>query len=398
MTVIGRLTALLGSEAVDTAADIPVARPWSTETAAAVLRVAHEVGWQVRIQGNGSWMPADAPADLALSTAGLVRVIDLVPNDLVVTVEAGIPCSTLDAALAEHGVWLPFDAPGDARRTVGSIIATGTAGPLRLTFGAVKDQILGLVAVTGEGRVVRAGGRVVKNVAGYDLSRLLAGSFGAFGVAAHLHLRLRALPRADSTWLATGPRDDLFDAAAELEASDCRPSALEIISPEAAGAADWALAVRSLGSPAAVEADAALIRSIVPGASEIGGPDAGDLWREIRRRAGEHPVTIRAGALPEGVESIVEEIEHALGPGWLSAGPTHGALRWSGDPDPATLILLRRRLAAREVPVTLERAPWPVRAQVGHFGAYREGVGPLVSELRRVFDPGGRLVVPLEVA
>src|SRR5512145_510230 len=148
MTVAGRLTALLGEAAVDIGADIPVARPWSVETAAAVMRVAHEAGWRVRIQGTGRWTPPDAPADVALSTVSLARVVDLAPDDLVVTAEGGLSCTELDRVLAERGVWLPLDPPGGLERTIGSVVATGTWGPLRLGFGPIRDQILGLTAVT----------------------------------------------------------------------------------------------------------------------------------------------------------------------------------------------------------------------------------------------------------
>jgi len=395
VTVAGRLTALLGPDAVDTAAAPPLARPQSIDAAAAVVRVAHEAGWRIRIQGTGSWIPPDAPADLALATGGLVRMTDLAPDDLVATVEAGIGLDALDGALAESGVWLPLDPPGSLRRSLGSIVATGTWGALRQGFGPIRDHLLGVTAIIGDGSIVRAGGRVVKNVAGYDLSRAIAGSFGAFGIIVELHMRLRVRPRADTTWIVTGARDDLFEMAIALAATTCRPTAFEIVSPATRDGTSWTLALRLTGAPPAVEADTAIIRSVASSAAELQGAPAAAFWQDVRKTATRTAVTLRIGALPDGVESTLEEVEHALGEAWATAGPAHGGLRWSGEVAAPALSTLRRHLAAREIPLAIERAPWPVRSSVGHFGAYREGVPLLTRELKRAFDPGDRFVVPL---
>lgn len=395
MTIAGRLAALLGPDAVDTSAAPPLARPRSIDAAAAVVRVAHEAGWRIRVQGTGSWIPPDAPADLALATGGLSRVTDLAPDDLVATVEAGIGLDALDSTLAECGTWLPLDPPGSLRRSMGSIVATGTWGALRQGFGPLRDHLLGVTAIIGDGSIVRAGGRVVKNVAGYDLSRAIAGSFGAFGIIVELHLRLRVRPRADTTWIVTGARDDLFEMAIALAATTCRPAAFEIVSPATRDASSWALALRLAGPPASVEADTAIVRTVTRGAVEVQGAPAAAFWQDVRQAATRTGVTLRIGALPEGVESTLEEVEHALGDAWATAGPAHGGLRWSGEASAPALATLRRHLAAREMPLAIERAPWSVRSAVGHFGAYREGVPLLTRELRRAFDPGDRFVVPL---
>jgi len=395
VTIAGRLTALLGRDAVDAAAAPPVARPQSVDAAAAVVRVAHEAGWRIRVQGAGRWIPADAPADLALATSGLTRVVNLAPDDLVATVEAGIALDALDGALAECGAWLPLDPPGPLGRSLGSIVATGTWGALRQGFGPVRDHLLGVTAIIGDGSIVRAGGRVVKNVAGYDLGRAIAGSFGAFGIIVELHLRLRIRPRADTTWIVTGARDDLFEMAIALAATTCRPAAFEIVSPAAANGPSWMLALRLAGSPAAVEADTAIVRSVASSAVELHGTPAAAFWQDVRQAATRTAVTLRIGALPDGVETTLEEVEHSLGEGWATAGPAHGGLRWSGEVGSSALVTLRRRLAAREMPLAIERAPWPVRSAVGHFGAYREGAALLTRQLRRAFDPGDVFVVPL---
>jgi len=105
------------------------------------------------------------------------------------------------------------------------------------------------------------------------------------------------------------------------------------------------------------------------------------------------PVTFRIGGVPAASDELLDLLQHQVGDEWISAAPAAGAIRWSGDATVDRLQRLRRTLAALEVPLTLERAPWAVRTAVGHFGAYREGAGPLVAGLRRTFDPGGALVV-----
>jgi glycolate oxidase FAD binding subunit len=171
--VLERLRALLGPDAVTRdPAGLPRATPDSAEGVALTCRLAHDERWRVRVEGHGSWVPGDAPADLVLCTRGLDRIPSVSPADLVATVEAGVPMDALARRLAEDGMWLALDAPGRPERTVGSVVATATAGPLRAGFGPVRDHVLGCAVVTGDGRIVKPGGRVVKNVAGYDLTKL----------------------------------------------------------------------------------------------------------------------------------------------------------------------------------------------------------------------------------
>ncbi len=396
LAIVRRIRSLLGSEAVvDTdAAGMPRAAPRTEEGVALVLQAAAQEGWRVRVQGHGSWVPADAPADLALSTRGLERVSRLDAADLVATVEAGVPWDDLQRALAEHGAWVAADPPGEGR-SVGSVVATATAGPLRTGFGAVRELVLGVTLVTGEGRLVRAGGRVVKNVAGYDLTKLAAGSFGSFGVVTSLNLRLRAVPRADLTLVASGERDALVDAARAILEAGVTPGALELLSPLAARREAWTLAVRHLGTPAAVEAD----RLATSGAAglvwePLEAAQAHRFWRAALSEAARHPVTLRIGVLPAAMDEALDLLAHHLDEHWVMASIGAGVLRWAGEAAAQRLRLLRHAAAQQEMPVTLERAPWGLREEVGHFGAYREGVGSLVRALREAFDPAGVLVLP----
>src|SRR2546426_11703015 len=157
----------LGDDAVEIAGGpdaVPRVAPASPDAVALLLGTAREEGWHVRLEGAGTWLPADAPADLALTTRRLDRVPAIEPQDLSATAEAGIGCDVLRQQLADRGTWLALDPPGLAGRTLGSLVATATSGPLRQGLGAVRDHLLGVTFVTGDGRVVQSGGKVVKNV------------------------------------------------------------------------------------------------------------------------------------------------------------------------------------------------------------------------------------------
>ncbi len=397
LNIVRRVRSLLGADAVvDTdASGMPRVAPQNEEGVALVVQAAATEGWRVRVEGAASWVPPDAPADLALTTRGLARVVRLDAADLVATVEAGVPWSELQRALAEAGVWVAADPPGEAR-TVGSVAATATGGPLRTGFGGVRDQVLGTTLVTGEGRLVRAGGRVVKNVAGYDLTKLVTGSFGSFGIVTSVHLRLRAVPRADLTLIAAGERDALLDAGRAMLDAGVTPAALELLSPLAAGRETWTLAVRLVGSAPTVDAD----RDRVSGVSatrfaELNAPDAKRFWRAALLGSCRTPVTLRLGVLTAAMDDALDLLAHHLNEAWTMAGIGAGGLRWAGTAPADRIRLLRHAAAQREMPLTLERAPWAIREQVGHFGAYREGIGQLVGALREAFDPAGVLVVPL---
>src|ERR671921_1844306 len=261
--IFARLRALLGTTGVERDPQgVPRASPDSSDALSLVCRLAHEEGWKIRVEGRGTWLAPDAPADLVVSTRALEQIVSVSPADLVATVQAGASLDALRRRLADYGMWLAVDPPGRPERSIGSIIATATAGPLRHGFGPVRDHVLGCTVATGDGRLVNAGGKVVKNVAGYDLTKLQVGGFGGFGIIAEVHLRLRALPRADVTLLARGPRDALTSGGRDVVAANLLPAALELMSPALAAEADWVLGARFVGTDAAVQADTRRLASV----------------------------------------------------------------------------------------------------------------------------------------
>jgi len=173
----------------------------NVESTASLVEWLHENREPFRIVGNGTWLGAGrpVPASRHLSVQPITGVVEYVPGDLTMTVRAGTRHAELDAITRREGQWLGLDPVMCAGGTIGATIATASAGPLVHSIGAVRDIVLGLETVAGNGIVSRGGGKVVKNVAGYDLVRLHTGAFGTLGIITEVSLRLRALPEVDET-------------------------------------------------------------------------------------------------------------------------------------------------------------------------------------------------------
>jgi glycolate oxidase FAD binding subunit len=229
-----------------------------------------------------------------LATEGLDRILEHEAGDLTCTVEAGIRLSALNAALAKHGQRLSLDPPGDP--TIGAALAGSLSGPLRHRFGGPRDLVLGVTLVLGDGTIANAGGKVVKNVAGYDLARLVCGSRGRLALIARASFRLHPLPRASRTLVAE-PRD-VPGAVAALLRSHVQPSALDVLHP-------GRVAVLFEGSERAVEAQLAAARKLV------GGAEAGpEVWDESRRRQASAGGRVRfePGRLAEALSDMSEAV------------------------------------------------------------------------------------------
>jgi glycolate oxidase FAD binding subunit len=211
--------------------------PRTKEEVAAVLVAAGEAGLPVTPWGGGTRMAIGSPPNrigLVLGLKRLDRILEHEPGDLTVTVEAGLPFETLQAALGRHGQWLSLDAGASARSTVGGMLASDASGPRRHLYGTARDLVIGLTVVMADGSLVHGGGKVVKNVAGYDLPKLYVGSFGTLGVLVEATLKLR--PRVDVDRLVVARFDRLKAAGAGARAvlgSDLIPSALELADGEA---------------------------------------------------------------------------------------------------------------------------------------------------------------------
>jgi FAD/FMN-containing dehydrogenase len=285
-------------------------RPSSVAEASEILAAAHADGRRLRV---GDDLTAD----------GLSAILEHEAGDLTCTVEAGVRLSHLRAELARHGQRLSLDPPGDP--TVGALLATNASGPLRHRFGAPRDLVLGVTLVLADGTVASAGGKVVKNVAGYDLARLVCGSRGRLALIARASFRLHPLPRATRTLVV--PTDDAAGVVSTLRRSLLEPSALDLLYP-------GRVAVLFEGAERAVEAQLARARLLV------GGEEAGlELWDESRERqeSARGRVRFDPGRLADALAGMSEALVRP------AAGVAHTRDRAAGEQgDDAIARLLDR--------------------------------------------------------
>lgn len=179
--------------------------------------------------------PAREPVPLSL--AKLARVVDYPARDMTVTVEAGIRIDTLAEQLQAEGQQLPVDVAQSNRATLGGVVATNTSGPRRFGYGTMRDYVIGVTGVTAGGREFHGGGRVVKNVAGYDMCKLMVGSLGTLAVISQLTLKLKPIPQQSSAlWGSFASFDDIERVLVALQHSGARPVVLDVLTPSAARA------------------------------------------------------------------------------------------------------------------------------------------------------------------
>jgi glycolate oxidase FAD binding subunit len=253
----------------------------STEQASAVLAAAHGEGRRLRI---GDDLTAD----------GLDRILEHDPGDLTCTVEAGVRLSELQSALAAAGQRLSLDPPGDP--TIGAVLARNASGPLRHRFGAPRDLVLGVTLVLADGTIASAGGKVVKNVAGYDLARLVCGSEGRLAFIARASFRLHPLPKASRTLVVE--TDDAARTVALLLGSQLQPSAVDVLHP-------GRVAVLFEGSERAVAAQLEATPALV------GGDEADTaVWDESRERQAAARGRVRFG--PGDLHTTLETLTEAV--------------------------------------------------------------------------------------
>jgi glycolate oxidase FAD binding subunit len=365
--------------------------------------------------GAGSWLEAAGlprhGADLVVSTRRLDRLLSFDPDDLVATVQAGHPLARLGPALAERGEFWPVDPlGGDA--TVGAVLATGSSGPLAAGFGWTRDNVLGLTVACADGRVIRPGGRggrVVKNVAGYDLVRLFTGSWGTLGVIAESHLRLAPRPQADRTIAVFADEPEtLLTLARAFDMAPLGPAACEMLSPAAAGplgveANRWQMWARWLGSARAVGAASARAR-VVAASARADAEERTDAWARIttiEEKVGA-PLALRWQGLPTALRDGLRLTRAFLGgqtPPAVTA-PALGRLwmwvpaaTWDSAPPGVwadRVARFRQEAERRGAWLVVEKAPIEVRSTVGISGE-PGAAARIFSGLKQAFDPQGVL-------
>jgi len=298
----------------------------------------------LRLRGGGSKdFYGNEPRGELLDTRRYAGIVDYEPSELVLTARGGTALAEVEAALAERGQCLPFEPPHFGAATLGGCIAAGLSGPRRAAAGALRDFVLGIKLIDGRGRVLEFGGRVMKNVAGYDVSRLVAGSLGTLGVIAEASVKVLPRPPAECTL-----RFEMAQAAA-LDAMN--RWAAQPLPISATAWHDGALYVRLAGSAAAVQA----------AAPRLGGLEVADsvsFWRAIREQthaffAGETPlwrIAVPSASAPLALAGA-QLIEWSGGLRWLRSSLSAPEIRAAATRGQATLFRTRDKSAGVFTPL-----------------------------------------------
>jgi glycolate oxidase FAD binding subunit len=390
--------------------------PGSVDEVRAVVEVAAAAGAPVMPWGGGTAAAVGTPPSrtgLVLGLGRLARILEHEPGDLTVTVEAGLTLAALQAALRAQGQWLSLDPPQADRATLGGIVAANAAGPRRHLYGTARDLVIGLTVVGADGALVRGGGKVVKNVAGYDLPKLFIGSYGTLGVIVTVTLKLRPLP--DDERLVAVAFERLKDAAAAARAllgSDLIPNAVDLADTEGLAAMGLdlpAAAALLVGFDGLPEQVAWQCDELARLASAFGGHTArvlpAEAWPRLAhgvRAAWSTPAAVmRLVVLPAAVADVMEQgagaaRQRGLPSAWTAhagVGIVTGALAIPPAPDGFTAVVSvledwRRLARSAGGFAILEWAPLPVKSAVPVWDD-PGGAGRIMQRIKTQLDPHG---------
>lgn len=375
--------------------------PGTEAEVAGILAAAAAHGAAVIPRGAGSSQDLGNPperAGVVLSLERLNRVLAYNPADMTITVEAGMPLADLQALAARHGQTLALDPPRAARATIGGLVATGASGPRRMAYGGMRDLLLGTRIAMTDGTVVKTGGRVVKNVAGYDMNKLVNGSLGTLGVITEVTLKLRPLPAVTLTGIIGFP--DTAAALTTAEAllnSELLPAAVVVLSPgasrrlEAGGPVALAVALEETAENVAYQ----LERLTALAGKRIhmltGGGEAA-FWNRVSDYGDLYGHGFRLK-----VNTTIADVVNHLQTGSLLDGIAYvgtGTVMLYGSDTPGTpgqmaeaAESVMARAAAAGGSAVLESAPLPVRRLLDVWGPPRPE-WKLMRGLKERFDPG----------
>ncbi len=389
------------------------------------ITIANDQHLRILPVGSGTkldWGGLVSRADVVVSTAKLDQIVEHCVGDLTVTVEAGVNYQQLQAILAKEGQFLAIDPAYADVATVGGIVATGSAGSLRHRYNGVRDMCLGIEFVRSDGQVVKAGGRVVKNVAGYDLMKLLTASYGTLGVISSLTFRLYPLPEYTQVVVLTGEDAAIAQAQKIISASVLTPVTFDLLSRSAIAALGYgdrtglALQFANLKSSVIDQGDRLyqIAKTLGLQIQIIGAAEVDDFWQRLnqvfwqpKRRQilsqENHDVVCKFGLLPTSAISMIQqcqqiwtEQEHHL---QIHLGSGLGILRLENIPDlaiaSAQIEQVREITQASSGFLTILEAPHRLKFHQNVWGdRQNHGVNSgvdLMQKIRQQFDPQGLL-------
>jgi len=400
------LASVIGDEHV-TEASISIGRltpklivlPGSREEVAECLKVCADADAAVVPAGRMTWLDSGNPlrqADVVLSLSRLNRIIEYSPPDLTACVEAGVALGDFTAATMKHRQWLPLDPPGFASASIGAIAACNSSGALRLGFGTPRDYVIGLKLAHADGTESKSGGRVVKNVAGYDMNKLYVGSYGTLAVITEVIVKLRPLADCSSTMLITSKyRGPLFHLAKRVLSSELLPASV-VLCRRLSGLPVDALLIRFIESEASVASQVEWVRAAIDDTSTavlLSEGDAKAAWSEVAD-FDQYEIQLRI-SVP--LSSVPAEFEKAFLTNLecvATADIGTGIIRMSFDADERLVVdnikRLRKTVVSSGGTLFIEKTPHEAKAEVDAWGDAGATLS-LMRTLKESFDPKSSL-------
>lgn len=435
--VVQQISAAFGSDRAQLASDgnfrlaeehtRAVAFPQSLEEMSEMLKLATRERLSVVPAGAGTWLEMGntaVRAHLIISTAKLNQVVEYEPADLTATLQAGVTLTEFNQLATQHRQFIPLDPFGSERSTIGAIISTASSGPLRCAYGTPRDWVIGITVVHSDGRITKAGGKVVKNVAGYDLCKLYTGSFGTLGIIGEISFKLRALPPANRTLVFSASSvAPLCELAVQISASDVQPSAMELLSAKVdesqveitdCGEGQYVLALTLLGEEETVEWQITeALRIGTEFQHAVLSPEAAtNFWQAYRasETAPAWDLILQLNFLPSHLDPVLHDLSSVFPESPLMMLRAHAAsgivrihaqsqsLEWFKPRQrPKRIASLRQQVQESGGQMVILRAPHDLKSHLDVWGEVGE-TAFLMRALKEKFDPRsvlnpGRFVV-----
>lgn len=392
---------------VNTPENLPsiIVSPKTAEELAQVMTQSHRKNWRVLPCGSGSklsWGGIGKEVDLLVSTERLNRVIEHAVGDLTVTVEAGVKFSDLQEILLKTNQFLPLEPAYPQDATIGGMIATADSGSLRQRYGGVRDMLLGISLVRSDGQIAKAGGRVVKNVAGYDLMKLFTGSYGTLGILTEVTLRLYPLTQASASVVLTGDMEAISSATKTLLASSLTPTAIDLLSNKLVTqmhlGQGMGLIVRFQSITEAVKEQSARLLEVGQKLGLQGNlsenVEESHLWQLLPEQIWKVPqkpgIVCKIGVLPNAAVSTLNHLEtltSSTGLGLIHAGSGLGLLRFDAEKVTAKIIgEMRSYCNSQKGFLTVLEAPIALKQKLDVWG-YNGNALNIMRQIKQQFDP-----------
>lgn len=382
---------------IDGQAPALVVSPASTQGVALAMREASSCGAAVVPWGGGSHMALGMPPGrygLALDLHRLSEVVEYEPADLTVTVQAGLRLADLQDWLAAQGQWLALDPPCASSSTIGGVLATNAAGPARIAHGTARDLVIGMMVATAGGQLVKSGGRVVKNVAGYDLAKMHIGALGTLGVIVQTTLKVAPLPKAVRA-ISIDDDSDSIEALLRLafRVRDAGLPATGLAVTRLVGAPARRLVLRFAGSPAAVDRSTETASRLAQDERLVAEQVPEKIWQELGAvRSSDPGVLVRISHLPSDALRVFGQAAELRADVLVypTTGLTYARLLTLARAQQDSLRALRGDVEAAGGALVLEAAQAEAKRELGVWGAPR-GDFALMQALKREMDPEGTL-------